>query len=276
MTVAEVLAQARRSVAANEARLLLRHVIGASAGEIAAHPERALDALDRDHYRTLVARRAAGEPIAYLLGSREFFGREFQVSPAVLIPRPETELLVDVAMAKLRGVARPRILDLGTGSGCVAISLALELGATVTAVDLSAEALAVARTNARSLGAAVTFMVSDWYSAVGGRFDLIVANPPYVAEGDPHLSAGDLRFEPSMALACGTDGLSAIRRIVAEAPRCLSPGAWLFLEHGYDQASAIRDLLAGHFTDIEQHRDLAGIVRVSGGRCAAGGAPSLS
>lgn len=266
MTVAEALAWARESLAASEAKILLRHLLGCTATDIAAHPERVLDGSQSSRYAELVARRAAGEPIAYLIGHREFHGREFRVTPVVLIPRPETELLVEVAMAKLGGMARPRILDLGAGSGCVAITLALEAHADVTTADISTEALAVARDNAARLGAAVDFIESDWFAAVEGEFDLIVGNPPYIAEGDVHLARGDLRFEPPRALASGTDGLDAIRRIVADAPRYLVPGGWLFLEHGYDQADGVRCLLAeAGFTSIEQHRDLAGIVRVSGG-----------
>jgi release factor glutamine methyltransferase len=269
MTVAQLLAQARQALAAHEARLLLQHVLAVGATYLAAHPEHLVQHADVGRYLAMVARRAAGEPIAYLLGRREFYGRDFTVTPAVLIPRPETELLVDLASVKLRDRPRPRVLDLGTGSGCIAISLALETAAAVTAVDLSSAALQVAAANAERLGAAVTFATSDWFSAVAGEFDVIVGNPPYVAEGDAHLSIGDLRFEPPLALACGTDGLSAIRRILAAAPRHLAPGGWLFVEHGYDQAAALVALLAeARFTAIEQHADLAGIVRVSGGRVA--------
>jgi release factor glutamine methyltransferase len=273
MIVTEALAQARALIAAAEAKLLLRHVLDCSATDIAAHPERAMDESQSSRYASMVARRAEGEPVAYLVGSREFYGREFHVTPAVLIPRPETELLVEVALSKVsRGVtggnprgSTPRILDLGAGSGCVAITLALELDCEVTAVDVSADALAVVRENAARLGAKVTVVESDWFSAIDGRFDVIVGNPPYVAVGDAHLGEGDLRFEPMTALACGVDGLSAIRRIVTEAPRHLLPGGWLFLEHGYDQAEAMHALLAeAGFGAIEQHRDLAGIVRVSG------------
>jgi len=267
MTVAEALAQARVRIAPSEAKLLLRHVLGCTAVDIAAYPERMLDESLSSRYAELIARRAAGEPIAYLLGVREFFGRNFCVTPAVLIPRPETELLVEVALAKLGDMARPRILDLGAGSGCVAITLALEANADVTAADISTDALAVARDNAARLGASVNFIESDWFSAVAGKFDLIVGNPPYIVEGDAHLAQGDLRFEPPQALASGADGLDAIRRIVAEASRHLVAGGWLFLEHGYDQAEAMRALLTeAGFTSIEQHRDLAGIVRVSAGR----------
>jgi release factor glutamine methyltransferase len=266
MKLGEALAGARKVIPVAEARLLLLHVASITAAQLAAYPERDLPSSRLPEFMSLVARRAAGEPIAYLLGSREFYGREFRVSPAVLIPRPETELLVEVGLGKVSHGGTPRILDLGAGSGCVAITLALELGCEVTAVDVSTDALAVARENAARLGARVRFVESDWFSAFEGTFDLIVGNPPYVAEGDRHLSEGDLRFEPMTALACGADGLAAIRRILADAPRHLAPGGWLFLEHGYDQAEAMRTLLeqAG-FQSIEQHRDLAGIVRISGG-----------
>lgn len=267
-TIAAALARAGRSVPLAEARLLLRHLCGRNAAWLEAHRDDALDTALAADFAALVARRATGEPIAYLTGFREFYGREFAVSPAVLIPRPETELLVELGREKLAGHVRPRILDLGTGSGCLAITLALELPtAAVTAVDVSSAALAVAAANADRLGAAVRFRQGDWFAALETEhYDLIVANPPYVATGDPHLNEGDLRFEPPSALACGADGLDAIRRIVADAPSFLVPGGWLFLEHGYDQAPAVAALLeAAGFADIEQRRDLAGIVRVSGG-----------
>lgn len=266
MNVGAALAQARTQIEPAEAKLLLRHVLAASAAELAAHPERELSESQSSRYASLVRRRGAGEPIAYLVGVREFYGREFKVSPAVLIPRPETELLVETAIEKVGRGGTPRILDLGAGSGCVAITLALELGCEVTAVDVSAEALAVAWDNAARLGAHVNFIESDWFAAVEGEFDIIVGNPPYVAEGDPHLDEGDLRFEPPRALACGADGLSAIRRILADAKQHLVPGGWLLLEHGYDQSEAMRQLLVqAGFQSIEQYRDLAGIVRISGG-----------
>lgn len=265
MNLVEALAQARGRIASAEAKRLLRHVLAITASEVAAHPERALDESQSSRYAELVQRRAAGEPVAYLVGSREFYGRDFRVTPAVLIPRPETELLIELALTKVSRGGTPRTLDLGAGSGCVAITLALELGCAVTAVDVSIEALAVARDNAARFGARVNFVESDWFAGVEGRFELIVGNPPYVAEGDAHLR--DLAFEPMTALACGADGLNAIRRIVADAPRHLTPGGWLLLEHGYDQAAAVAALLAGAgFVAVEQHRDLAGIVRVSGGR----------
>lgn len=264
--IAAALAEARRTLPAAEARLLLCHVLGRSTAWIEAHRDEALGDVESERFFAMVSRRAAGEPVAYLLGTREFYGRDFAVTPAVLIPRPETELLVDLAKA---GHAPARILDLGTGSGCLAITLALEMpDADVTAVDVSRDALAVARDNAERLGARVRFIESDWFAAVQGeRFDLIVSNPPYVADGDPHLSQGDLRFEPMSALACGRDGLDAIRHLIREVPRHLPAGGRFLFEHGYDQADAIAALLAdAGFGGIEQHHDLAGIVRVSGGR----------
>ena len=268
-SIAAALAAARQTIPIAEARLLLRHLSGCTPAWLEAHRDDALDAALEERFALLVAARAAGEPIAYLMGRREFYGREFAVTSAVLIPRPETELLVDLGKAAVGGIVAPRILDLGTGSGCIATTLVLELpGAEVVALDVSAAALEVAQGNAGRLGAHVRFVLSDWFTVLTDeRFDLIVANPPYVAEGDPHLAEGDLRFEPALALACGVDGLSAIRRIVAEAPRYLCPGGQLFFEHGYDQAEATAHLLqTAGFDSIEQHRDLAGIVRVSGGR----------
>jgi len=277
-TVAAALAAARAKLPASEARLLLGHVLGRPAAWLIVHDDEALDEAALLAFASLVARRVGGEPVAYLQGHREFFGREFAVSPAVLIPRPETELLVEIALARMQpGIgpqkvgagAAARILDLGTGSGCIAVTLALEiLQAQVTAVDASAAALGVAQENAERLGAQVRLLQSHWFDRLGGeRFDLIVANPPYIAAADPHLLAGDLRHEPAAALASGTDGLDAIRRIVAAAPAHLAAGGRLLLEHGYDQGAAVRELLkAAGFADIEQHRDLAGILRVSGGR----------
>ncbi|MDO8931538.1 MAG: peptide chain release factor N(5)-glutamine methyltransferase [Rhodocyclaceae bacterium] len=269
--IAAALTAARQTIPLTEARLLLRHLLGCSPAWLEAHRDDALDAARAEAFAALVARRAAGEPIAYLVGTREFYGRDFAVTPAVLIPRPETELLVDLGRQAVAGLPAPRILDLGTGSGCVAVTLALELpGAEVAAVDVSAAALAVAQGNAERLGAKVRFAQSDWFAALGGEcFDLIVANPPYIAAGDRHLAEGDLRFEPPQALACGVDGLDAIRHIVAAAPQYLRPGGRLYFEHGYDQAEAIAALLsAAGYAAIEQHRDLAGIVRVSGGKTA--------
>jgi release factor glutamine methyltransferase len=269
LTLAEVLAEARQSIPPAEARLLLGHVLARSAAWLEAHREESLSTEQLAQFRGLVARRAAGEPVAYLLGSREFYGRDFMVTPAVLIPRPETELLVEVVLGKVGAGGTARVLDLGTGSGCVAVTMALELPqADVSAVDISPAALSVANSNALRLNAMVNFFEGDWYSALPpARFDLIVANPPYVAADDRHLAEGDLRFEPTQALTDQADGLAALRRIIADAPRWLADGGWLFSEHGYDQGDAVSDLLcAAGFVDIEQYCDLAGIVRVSGGR----------
>ncbi len=270
-TIAALLAQARRRIPASEARLLLGRLLGRSAAWLEAHRDDEV-AADSD-YTALVARREAGEPMAYLIGVREFYGRDFVVSPDVLIPRPETELLVDIVKSKVgagdTAHCAARVLDLGTGSGCLAVTLALELPQVrVTAVDVSPAALGVARGNAQRLGAQVEFVESDWFAALPPqRFELIVANPPYVAAGDPHLAQGDLRFEPADALTDRADGLTAIRLIVAQAHDWLAQGGWLFLEHGYDQDTAVQTLLAAAgFRQIEQHRDLAGIVRATGGR----------
>jgi release factor glutamine methyltransferase len=245
-------------------------VLNRNTAWLEAHRDDHPDAASAARFIDIAARRAAGEPVAYLIGMREFYGRDFSVAPAVLVPRPETELLVDVALAAIKDQRAPRVLDLGTGSGCVASTLALERpDASVTALDISSAALALARENARRLDARVEFIESDWFAALPEQasFDLIVANPPYIADGDPHLSVGDLRFEPALALSRGHDGLAAIRRIVAAAPERLSADGHLWFEHGFDQAAAVAQLLAAAgFVAIEQHRDLAGIVRVSGGR----------
>jgi release factor glutamine methyltransferase len=282
-TIAAALAAAREKLPGFEARLLLGQVLRQPPVWLLTHDDAVLDDAALCAFNALVMRRHAGEPVAYLLGHREFFGRDFAASPAALIPRPETELLVEVALSAIKkgkvgadgtaakgGTARnaPRILDLGTGTGCIAITLALEYpSAQVTALDASRDALALATENAHRLNANVRFLHSDWYAAVAGEtFDLIVSNPPYIAAADAHLTQGDLRFEPPAALASGVDGLDAIRHIIAAAPAHLSAQGQLWLEHGFDQADAVRALLAAAgFTAIEQHRDLAGIVRVSGG-----------
>lgn len=215
-------------------------------------------------------RRRGGEPVAYIVGRREFYGRDFSVSPAVLIPRPETEHLVDIALARLIGIDEPRVLDLGTGSGCLAITLALECPeARVVGIDASPDALAVATQNARELAAGnVRFELGDWFAAVPDQcFDVIVANPPYVAAGDTHLGQGDVRFEPQSALVSGPAGLDDIAAIVAAAPRHLRAGGWLLLEHGWDQGNAVLQLLASAgFEACFGERDLGGQPRVSGGR----------
>lgn len=264
MTAGELLAAS--GLPGAEARALLAFASGATREALIAFPERVVAAEAAARFEVLAARRRSGEPIAYLLGVQEFYGRPFRVTPAVLIPRPETELLVDLALDALRRVERPRMLELGTGSGCIAITLALERpDARVVATDASVEALAVAHDNAQRLGARVDFAASDWYAAIEGEFDAIVANPPYVAAGDPHLA--ELRFEPAHALTDRGDGLGCLRTIVAGAPAHLARGGWLLVEHGYDQAAAVRALFerAG-LADVRSTRDAAGIERTCAGR----------
>jgi len=274
-TVGEALAWARARIGAFEARVLLCHASGWSSTKLTAWPERSLPAEVLQRFAAWVERRAAGVPVAYLVREREFYGRRIRVTPSVLIPRPETETLVEVAIALALALTlppehAPRILDLGTGSGCVAITLALELPqAEVFAVDASPEALGLAMGNSARLKASVSFLESDWFSRLGPgeAFDLIVSNPPYLAQDDPHLEEGDLRFEPRSALVAGETGLEAIAAIVSEAPRHLAEGGWLLLEHGWDQAQRVRGLLldAG-FLEVQSWKDLAGHERVSGGR----------
>ena len=267
--ISAALAAARQKIGIAEARLLLRYLLGCSTAHIEAHREDELDSAVEEIFRACVERRWQGEPIAYLMQTREFYGRSFAVAPAVLIPRPETELIVDTVLSKVERDAKLRVLDLGTGSGCIAITLALELPqAEVTAVDISRDALTIAGGNAKQLGAEVRLLESDWFSAIANeRFDLIVSNPPYIAAGDSHLNQGDLRFEPLEALASGADGLDAIRHVAESAQARLTSGGWLLFEHGYDQGEKVRALLeANRYGAIEQWQDIAGILRVSGGR----------
>jgi len=230
------------------------------------------DALSDSHiaaFQSLLSQRLQGRPIAYLVGKREFYGRPFHVTPDVLIPRPDTELLVELALARLPPDQPLDVLDLGTGSGCIAITLALERPlARVTAVDRSAAALAIARSNADILNAPVEFLTSDWFAVLAGRrFDLIVGNPPYIATADPHLTRGDVRFEPISALAAGHDGLDDLRHLVPAACTHLKPGGSILLEHGYDQAEAVHALLRmNKIQPAQSWADLSGILRVSGGK----------
>jgi release factor glutamine methyltransferase len=255
-----------------EARMLLERVLEQPRAWLIAHADAAVDAGAVQAFEALAGRRRQGEPIAYLLGEREFYGLDLCVTPAVLIPRPETELLVELGLERIPANAAARVLDLGTGSGAIAVTLAqARPQARLTAVDVDYAALAVARANAKRHGVAVRFFCGDWFGALAGEsFDLIVSNPPYVASGDPHLALGDLRYEPRRALVGGADGLDCIRAIVAQAGAHLNPGAWLLFEHGYDQAEACRALLeAGGYGEVQSWPDLAGIPRVSGGRAAA-------
>lgn len=262
-----------RAEARLEAQILAAHALGVNRAWLVAHGRDRLTGAQAEAIAALIARRMAGEPVAYILGRREFYGLEFSVTPDVLIPRPETETLVEAALARLDDHRPWRVLDLGTGSGVIALTLAHHRPrAEITAVDRCPAALALARRNALALGLErVRLTQADWYpegSVI--NFDMIVANPPYVAEGDPHLAQGDLRFEPRHALAAGPDGLDAIRAIVAHAPCYLRPGGWLLLEHGYDQAAACRALLtAAGFGALFTLEDLSGRPRVTGGRLAA-------
>jgi len=280
-TVIQLLREAQTALAdtlrlsANEARIeaamLMCRALGAvSRAWLIAHEQDAVQPGQRIAFDAMLQRRVRGEPMAYILGEREFFGLSFKVTPATLIPRPETELLVELALQRIPKNQNCRILDLGAGSGAIALSIAhARQNIEVVAVDASPDALEVAHGNAARLGIGNTaFVHSDWYAALGQqRFRVIVSNPPYIAESDAHLGEGDLRFEPGAALASGADGLDDIRHIVAGAQAHLEPDGWLLLEHGYDQAARVRQLLRDSgFAEVFSARDLAGIERVTGGK----------
>ena len=268
MTLAESLRQAQAlGLARLDAQLLHLHALGRAPHERAwllAHDQDTLDAACLARLQPLLARRAAGEPLAYLTGHKGFYGLTLQVDARVLDPRPDTETLVEWALSLMPEQQPCEVLDMGTGSGAIALALQhTRPQARVSALDASADALAVARANGERLGLPVRWLHSDWFSAVPDRFDLIVSNPPYIREGDPHLPA--LRHEPTQALTSGADGLDAIRTLVAQAPQHLCPGGWLLLEHGWDQADAVRALLAqAGGQQVGSRRDLAGIERCSG------------
>jgi release factor glutamine methyltransferase len=268
MTVSRALA--RSGLVPLEAKILLAHVLGQDRAWLAAHGDGALTREQATAFDLLARRRHDGEPVAYLTGRREFFGLDIEVTREVLIPRPETELLVEFALAALPEKTPSRVLDLGCGSGAVALAIARERPlAAVLGADLAPAAVELARRNAQRLAVGnATFLVSDWFAGVPRQsFDLVVANPPYIAGNDPHLAQGDLRFEPPLALTPGADALSAIRGIAAAAPAYLAPHGALALEHGHDQAEAVRALLAGAgFRELRSARDLAGIQRVTSGR----------
>jgi release factor glutamine methyltransferase len=270
VTIGELLQNRIDGIDDLDVRWILQSVLKVNAAFLIAHADHVLSLDQTACVQQLLIRRMAGEPVAYLTGERGFYDLVFEVTPDVLIPRPETELLVEVALSKIPSDQYRTVLDLGTGSGAIAITIAKHRSRVhVTAVDLSPCALAVARKNATALSVGnITFIAGNWYSGLGkGKFDVIVANPPYIAEGDPHLERGDLRFEPCMALVAGGNGLNCIHEIVTHAPDYLNQAGWLLLEHGYDQAGACRRLLekAG-FTHIFSLPDLAGIDRVSGGQ----------
>jgi release factor glutamine methyltransferase len=271
-TVAEALNWARRKgLDRLDAQLLLGEAMARPRAWLLAHGEDALATGQAQRFEVRCARRAEGEPLAYLLGEKEFHGVVLQVDRGVLVPRPDTETLVDWALELLPATpARPAVADLGTGSGAIALALAqARPSARVCGTDLSLAALGVARANGARLGNAVEWLQGDWWSALAGRrFDFVVSNPPYIAADDPHLPA--LRHEPRLALTPGGDGLGALRELIAGAPGHLNPGGWLLLEHGHGQAEAVRDLLLrGGFAAPVTHPDLAGRPRCSGGRLPA-------
>jgi len=269
-TLAQALDQARTlGLERIDAQLLLLHALArpdAGRAWLLAHDTDALDPAVHAQFLALCQRRTAGEPVAYLTGRKEFYGLPLQVDARVLDPRPDTETLVDWALEVIAPLPAPSVLDLGTGSGAIALALQHQHPtAQVLAVDASADALAVAQANAQRLALPVRFLQDHWLAAVPGRFEAIVSNPPYIAAADPHLAA--LIHEPLQALASGTDGLDDIRTIIAQAPAHLQPGGWLLLEHGHDQAGAVRALLqAQGFAQVQSRNDLAGIARCTGGQ----------
>lgn len=254
-----------RGEAGIEARVLLCAALGVDRTWLVSHSRDRLEEGALREFEKKIERRLKGEPVAYIAGFREFYGINFRVSRDVLIPRPETELLVDLALERLPETGNFSVLDLGTGSGAVAVSIArARKNALVAAVDKSTRALEVAKENGIGLPN-IAYVESDWFDALSdGKYDLIVSNPPYIAEGDAHLKR--LTYEPALALTSGREGLDAIRRIVDDAPKHLEAGGWLLFEHGFDQGEACRELLSENFLDVATWRDLSGTERVSGGR----------
>lgn len=291
MQIKQALNDARKEINAIDARLLLVQVLRCTKEFLLTHPDTELNADQANAFLSLVERRKNGEPLAYLTCIREFYDLEFEVSPAVLIPRPDTELLVDIALKFIPTKApnfvtrsqdltfqniprfekhNIRILELGTGSGAISISLAKNsFDISITAIDISKESLQIAKSNAAKLlgpvQQSINFLQSDWYEGINDqKFDLILTNPPYIAELDSHLSA--LKYEPVHALVSGSDGLDALRVIIGNAPQYLNKDGWIFCEHGYDQAEKVKELFKAWSTEVLTFNDLAGIPRVTGGR----------
>ncbi len=255
-----------------EVNLLLQHLLQVNRAWLISHDRDVLTDDQQQDFYALLQRRLAGEPIAYILGVREFYGLTLKVTPATLIPRPDSETLVEAALQKISVDVAWDILDLGTGTGAVALAIAKHRPKChVIGVDASAEALVVAIENAQNLDLKnLSLIKSNWFSDLAAeKFDVIVSNPPYIAEADCHLTQGDLRFEPRSALASGFNGLDDIRLIIQQAPNYLKPNGWLMLEHGYDQAHSVAALLKEHgFSQIDHAQDLAGILRVTFGSIA--------
>ncbi len=270
MTLQQALTTAlAQGLARIDAQMLLLHTLGRATSDRAwliTHDTDTLPPAVQERFEALCQRRLAGEPVAYLTGTKAFYGLELHVDARVLDPRPDTETLVDWALEVLEGHPAPRLLDLGTGSGAIALALQHQRpDATVLAVDASLDALAVSQANAQRLGLPVQFRHGHWMQGIEGLFDAIVSNPPYIPAADPHLAA--LQHEPLQALASGADGLDDIRTLIAQAPAHLAPGGWLLLEHGWDQAPAVCTLLrSAGLEQVQGRKDLAGIVRCSGGR----------
>ncbi|HEY1141872.1 MAG TPA: peptide chain release factor N(5)-glutamine methyltransferase [Lysobacter sp.] len=274
ITVGELLAAATRQLSGDEARVeaerLLAHALGVGPTWLYTHRDDVPAAVETADFERLLERRLAGEPVAYLIGRRGFWRFDLQVTPATLIPRPETERLVELALERLPADRPLQVADLGTGTGAIALAIAFERPlAQVMATDASADALAIAKANAQALGLSrVEFREGDWFAPLAGaRFDLIASNPPYIADDDAHLSQGDLRFEPASALASGVDGLDDIRRIAAAAPEHLRAGGWLLVEHGWDQGAIVREVFAqAGFDAVETVQDWEQRDRVTLGR----------
>ena len=274
MNIGRVLAEARQALADSptgrlDSEVLLGHVLAVSRAHLYANPEAEMSTRQRNDFLQLVERRVQGEPIAYLVGHREFWSLQLKVTPDVLIPRTETELLVEIALERIPTDSKIRIADLGTGSGAIALAIASERPyCEIHASDISNAALAVARENARVLGfQRIRFHEGSWLEPLTGKFTLIISNPPYIPQGDPHLQQGDTRFEPEAALVPGPDGMSAIHRIAVESLPMLEPGGYLIIEHGFEQGQATRSLLKSlDYQAVETKRDLANLERVTIGQ----------
>lgn len=275
ITIKSALADGRERLqgspsAALDARIVLCHVLHCQDAHLFTWPEQQLNAEQCERYDQLLERRVAGEPVAYLVGEREFYGRNFSVNAATLIPRPDTEALIDAALTLDRSRVL-RVVDAGTGSGAVGVTLALECPLwQVTVMDRSQAALSVAAANARSLGAKVYSFCGDWLAAIRAPVDLVISNPPYIDDQDPHLNQGDVRYEPRSALVADKRGLADIETLVVQAGECLTPGGWLMVEHGYQQAEAVATLfIRGGFERVSCQEDMAGHPRVTVGQWRA-------